>query len=121
MKDSIATGLECTSDHLVTEDMSPPHLPVKLLSTPSMIKLIEINCLMTVQYHLDENETTVGTHICVSHEGKALPGENVTITTRLTKINKRRLTFDITVDAPSGCISTGTVEKAVINLSRFKS
>jgi len=119
MKESLQVGIESEIAHDVKEDMSPAHLPVKVLSTPSMIQLIEGTCLVSVQEHLDDAETTVGTHVCVSHVGKAVPGEQVNIKIRLKDIQKRRLTFDVEVHAPSGVISTGTHERAVIDLNRM--
>ena len=62
MKDTLQVGIENEMTYTVTAEMSPAHLPVKVLSTPSMIQLIEGTCLQGVQPHLDDNETTVGTH-----------------------------------------------------------
>lgn len=41
MKDSLKVGLSGEHTYVVTDDMSPPHIPAKVLSTPSMIGLIE--------------------------------------------------------------------------------
>ena len=119
MKDSLVVDITNTMNHEVTDDMSPGHLPMKVLSTPSMIQLIEMTCLMTVQPHLDDTETTVGTHVCVSHQGKAMSGEEISIDVRVKEINKRRITFETNVNAPSGLISTGTHERAVLDFSRM--
>ena len=100
-------------------DMSPPHLPTVVLSTPAMIQLIEETCLQHVQEHLDENETTVGTHVCVSHAAAAGEGEEVTVSFRLSKIERRRLSFDTTVTCGDRVLSEGTHQRAVIDTSRF--
>lgn len=119
MKDTLEVGLEAESTHAVTEDMSPPHLPVKVLSTPAMVQLIESTCLEAVQPHLDEGETTVGTHISVSHSGPASAGEKVTVKANLGEINRRRLVFNVEVHSPRGLISEGTHQRAVIDTARF--
>jgi len=119
MKDSLQPGLNNEMTFTVTDDMAPAHLPVKVLSTPSMIQLIEGTCLQNAQAHLDDGETTVGTHVNVSHAGKAMSGEEIKITSNLKEVNKRRLLFEIEVTAPSGIISTGTHERAVISLARM--
>jgi fluoroacetyl-CoA thioesterase len=103
----------------VRADMAPAHLPRAVLSTPSMVQLIEQTCLVAVQPHLDDGETTVGTHVCVSHTGPAAVGEAVTVSCRLTGVERRRLTFDVEVAGPTQTISTGTHERAVIDLNRF--
>ena len=119
MKDSLCIGIENEMKYTVTAEMSPPHLPVTVLSTPSMIQLIESTCLQSVQPHLDENETTVGTHVNVSHAGPAREGEEVTIKSTLREIKKRRLLFEVEVIGPHGSISTGTHERAVVDLARM--
>ena len=90
-----------------------------VLSTPSMIGLIEGTCLQCAQPHLDGAETTVGTHVNVSHAGPAHAGEEITIKVKLAEINKRRLLFDIEVRSPRGPIRTGTHERAVVDFSRM--
>jgi fluoroacetyl-CoA thioesterase len=119
MKPSLAVGLSTEVQHTVTDAMSPAHLPAKVLSTPSMVGLIEGTCLNCARPHLDAGETTVGTHVNVSHSGAARSGEQVTVKARLATINKRRLTFEVEVHSPRGVISQGTHERAVIDTSRF--
>jgi fluoroacetyl-CoA thioesterase len=85
-----------------------------------MVRMIEGTCYACVQPHLDETESTVGTHICVSHEGPASSGETVTIKATLREIKKRRLTFDVEVATSTGVISRGTHERAVIDLERMR-
>ncbi len=119
MKDSLEIGFEAHASYGVTKDMSPPHLPVDVLSTPSMIQLIEQTCLTSIQPHLDEGETSVGTHVNVSHTGPAMAGQDVLVSVKLAAINKRRLTFEVKVESPQGVISEGTHERAVVDSSRF--
>ena len=120
MKETLAVGISSERSYGVTDDMAPPHLPVKVLSTPSMIQLIEGTCLLLAQEHLDDNEVTVGTHVCVSHRGAAMSGQEVEVSVALSAIEKRRLTFDVTVTAPGGnVISEGTHQRAVIDANRF--
>jgi fluoroacetyl-CoA thioesterase len=121
MKETLAPGIEHEATFTVTPDMSPPHLPVVVLATPIMIGLIENTCLKSVEPYLDEDETTVGTHVCVSHTGAAREGEEVRVKSRLAKVERRRLTFEIEVLAPGGRISDGTHERAVIDTARFRS
>jgi fluoroacetyl-CoA thioesterase len=120
MKDTLTIGLSGEACHLVTKEMSAPHLPRVVLSTPAMIGLNESACLEAARPHLDEDETTVGTHVCVSHQAAALLGEEVTFRCRLAKIERRRLTFDVEVAGPAGRISEGTHERAVISLQRMR-
>lgn len=119
MKDSLVPGLEGDARYVVTREMAPPHLPVVVLSTPSMIGLTEKTCLDLAAGHLDEGEVTVGTHVCVSHAGVAREGEEILVRARLTAVERRRLTFAVEVHSPRGQISEGTHERAVIDTARF--
>ena len=115
MKDTLALGLSGSARHLVTPEMSPAHLPNKVLSTPSMIQLIEMTCLTTAQEHLDEHETTVGVHVCVSHSASVAAGEEVEVRCELTERDRRRLVFATTVTAGDRIVSEGTHQRFVVS------
>jgi len=117
--ETLSVGLEGEQTFTVTREMSPAHLPVPVLSTPTMVQLIEQTCLVSVQPLLEEGQTTVGTHICVSHVRAAAEGQDVTVHSRLAEINKRRLTFEVTVDGPAGRLSEGTHQRAVVDFRQM--
>lgn len=119
MKDSLQVGIEATTTHTVTVDGSAPHLSVPVLATPTMIGMIEYCCMQATLPHLDDGETSVGAHVCVSHERPTFVGEEYTIHAVLTKIEGRRLTFTVTVENANGRVSTGTHERGVVDFSRF--
>jgi fluoroacetyl-CoA thioesterase len=119
MRDSMVPGIADTRDYEVLPDMSPAHLPVPVLSTPSMVGLIEGTCLALAQRHLDADETTVGTHICVSHAAAVSVGEQVSVSCQLAAVQKRRLEFEVSVEGPRGQVSAGTHQRAVIKTTRF--
>jgi fluoroacetyl-CoA thioesterase len=121
MKETLAVGITNENSHTVTKDMSPENLPAVVLSTPTMVRLIEGCCLRAVAPHLEEGEATVGTHICVGHDAAVNEGEDFVISCRLASIEKRRLNFDVSVDGPRGPVSRGTHQRAVVNLARFGS
>ena len=70
---------------------------------------------------LDDGETTVGTHVCVSHEGPAWSGEQIRIEYHLQAVERRRITFEVEASSARGLISRGTHERAVIDLARYES
>ena len=110
----IAVGLTATETFTVTDDMSPPHLPHKVLSTPDMVKLIEGVCLTGVQPHLAANQTTVGIHICVSHQAAVSAGEEVEVSGTISEIDRKRLAFNISVMHGDVVVSQGTHERFVV-------
>ena len=114
MLESLAAGLSGTATHLVTDDMSPPHLPSKVLSTPDMIRLIEGTCLQGIQEHLSEGQTTVGIHVCVSHSASVDSGDEVDVAYELTEVDRKRLVFTTKVTSGDKVVSEGTHQRFVV-------
>ncbi len=114
MKDSLQIGLTGSASYTVTDDMSPPHLPTKVLSTPDMVRLIEMTCLTGVQEHLDDGETTVGIHVCVSHSAPAASGDEVDVSYEMTDRDRKRLVFTTRVVCGDAVVSEGTHERFVV-------
>ena len=114
MSEAIEVGFSVSDTHRVTDEMSPPHLPNKVLSTPDMVRLIEGTCLFGVQPHLAENQTTVGIHICVSHEAAVASGEDVVVAGEISEIDRRRLVFEIKVTHGDTLISKGTHQRFIV-------
>jgi len=120
MKDSLQVGVKHRLAEQVTEKLSPPHLkPIVVLSTPSMILLMEMASLQAAQPHLDDNETTVGTHVDVSHQSAARQGDTVVVDSQLIEVNRRRLTFAVRVSVGDRLIGEGTHQRAIIDRSGF--
>lgn len=114
MQDSLAAGLAGSVTYTVTEDMSPPHLAAKVLSTPDMIRLIEVTCLEAAQAHLDSDETTVGVHVCVSHSASVDAGQTVEVAYELSERDRKRLVFTTRVTSGDKLVSEGTHQRFVV-------
>src|SRR5947207_4165100 len=82
-----------------------------------MISFSEGTCLAAASAHLDENETTVGTYVCLSHQAAVTKGQEFVLRCRLASIERRRLNFDVEVDDPTGPVSRGTHQGATVNLA----
>lgn len=61
----------------------------------------------------------LGTHINVSHEAATPPGLEVTVRVKLTKIDGRRLEFDVEANDGIDIISRGTHERFIVDAKRF--
>jgi fluoroacetyl-CoA thioesterase len=114
MSQPIEVGFSASATYAVTEDMSPPHLPNKVLSTPHMIQLIEQTCLQGVQELLDEGQTTVGIHVCVSHSASVDAGQDVQVDCEITEVDRKRLVFETKVTSGDKTVSEGTHQRFVV-------
>lgn len=116
----IGTTNEITTT--VTRDMSPPHLEgVSVLSTPSMINLMEQCALQAMRPFLVDDETSVGTEVCVTHEAALRVGEQVTIRARLKELQRRRYVWEVEALGPDGKrLGAGTHTRAAVSMARLR-
>lgn len=114
-------GLRHRIEVTVSDDMSPAHLsPIVVLATPRMIGLMEEASTQAVQPLLEESDqTTVGTHVDVSHESAARDGEEVVVEAELTAVDGPRLTFRVEARVGDRVIGRGTHRRYVVDRSRF--
>jgi fluoroacetyl-CoA thioesterase len=95
-------------------------LPVKVLSTPGMIAMME-RCASTLSFeNLEDGKATVGFEVCVKHVAAAPEGAGCTVTARLREVVEgRKLRFDVEVKDGERTIGVGTHERRVVDRSGF--
>jgi fluoroacetyl-CoA thioesterase len=95
-------------------------LPVKVLSTPGMIAMME-RCASTLSWeNLGDGKATVGFEVCIKHVAAAAEGATCTVTARLREVvDDRKLRFDVEVREGERTIGVGTHERRVIERSNF--
>jgi fluoroacetyl-CoA thioesterase len=114
-----------TSKELIvtsTPEMGVAHLGPRgqVVSTPAMIGLMEQASLQAIAPYLDENESSVGTKVCISHTAAARIPSQVTVRSRFTEFTGRRYVFEVEAFNDEGKkMGEGTHERAVIDLKRF--
>jgi fluoroacetyl-CoA thioesterase len=102
--------------------MTTAHTGTAVFSTPAMIQLMENVSAGMVQEHLGTAESTVGTHVCVSHVAGSFVGEVVTVSSELQTIERDRfLTFAVAAHVGDRLLGEGTHQRAVVDLSRRRS
>jgi fluoroacetyl-CoA thioesterase len=118
---TLELGLTNVRTVTVTPDLSPEHLaPIIVLSTPDMIRLMEETCTAAVQPLIEaDDQTSVGTHVNVSHESAAKDGDEVEVSCELIEVDRRRLTFLVEARVGDRIIGRGTHQRHVIDRSRF--
>lgn len=105
-----------------TPDMGVAHLGPRgqVVSTPSMIAMMEQASLQSIAPYLEEHESSVGTKVCISHTAAARIPSQVTVRSRLTEFTGRRYVFEVEAFNEEGKkMGEGTHERAVIDMRRF--
>lgn len=129
MKDTLRPGLTGHLEYVVTPERTVPQilpeanefsgLP-RVFATAYLVAVVEWACVRTVNEYLDEDETTLGVHVDISHDAPTPPGTMVTVEVELTDIQGRQLTFDVRAFDDEAVISLGTHRRAVVSASRFQ-
>ena len=120
-KNPLAPGLVHSRSITVTDDLTPAHLrndPVRVLSTPDMIRLVEQTAIEAVQPCLAPGQATVGTRVDVAHLAGTLVGMTVTITVEITEIDRRRLVFRVEVRDELDEAGRGTHERFIVDAAQ---
>jgi fluoroacetyl-CoA thioesterase len=110
---------EFTADGRLLTDVRGT-LPVKVLSTPGMIAMMERCSTSLALEHLEDGGATVGFEVCIKHVAAAQEGAACTVTAKLREIvDGRKLRFDVEVRDGDRTIGVGTHERRVIDRSGF--
>jgi len=120
---SIAAGLE-RSDEFTVEGRLLTNvggtLPVKVLSTPGMISMMERCASILAFENLPEGKATVGFEVCIKHVAAAGEGSSCTVHARLDEvIDERKLRFAVEVREGDRTIGVGTHERRVVEQAGF--
>src|SRR4051812_26736439 len=95
-------------------------LPVKVLSTPGMIAMMERCASVLAFEHMPEGHATVGFEVCIKHVGAAAEGAVCVVTARLNEVaDGRKLRFAVEVAEGERTLGVGTHERRMVDRSAF--
>jgi fluoroacetyl-CoA thioesterase len=122
---SIEAGIERTDEFSVEGRLLTDvggTLPVKVLSTPGMISMMERCCSILAFENLPDGKATVGFEVCVKHVAAAGEGSTCTVQARLNEVAEgRKLRFAVEVREGERTIGVGTHERRVVDQTNFGS
>lgn len=92
---------------------------VPVLGTPRLVTLAEAATVSATATRLDPGATTVGVRVELDHQAPTVVGRSITVLAVLSRVDGRRLHFDIVVrDGPTQ-IAEGRVERVIVDRQRF--
>jgi predicted thioesterase len=118
----LEVGLSSSTEHVVSaDDLAPVFASgdVPVLATPRVIAWFEEASMRSVEDDLDEGQTTVGMRIRVDHVAPSGPGSRVSVIATLSRIEGRRLTFQVQASDDENEIALGQVVRVVVDRQRF--
>ena len=105
---------EFTAEGMLLTDVGGT-IPVKVLSTPGMIGMMERCSAMLALEHLPEGQATVGFEVCIKHVAAAGEGARCTVTSKLREVvDERKWRFDVEVKEGDRTLGVGTHERRVV-------
>jgi predicted thioesterase len=111
-----------TSELVVGEEHTAPSIgsgKVRVLATPVMINLIEAASLAAIEHLLPAGYQSLGTHLDVRHIAATPVGMKVKATARVTKVDGRTVSFEVSAHDEKDLIGDGLHERVVVNVEKF--
>jgi len=90
-----------------------------VLSTPTMVAMMEQAAINAIKPFLDTGESSVGMTIEVSHTAATPPGHRARAEAEVTRVEGRRLEFTVRAFDDVEQIGSGTHRRAVIDAAKF--
>ncbi len=90
-----------------------------VLSTPTMVAMMEQAAINAIKPFLDAGESSVGMSIEVSHTAATPPGHVARAEAEVTKVEGRRLEFVVRAFDDTEQIGSGSHRRAVIDAAKF--
>ena len=113
--DRLTSGLKAEIVTTVDDTLVVRHMGGEgVLSTPSMIGLMERAGIEAVQAHLPEGHTTVGFEVHVKHFGATPKGKKVTVRAELVEIAGHKLRFKVEAHDEDKKVGDGMHRRAII-------
>lgn len=120
----LTEGLSYTSRMTVTASHSAKALgsgDLEVCGTPAMMALMENAAMLAVAGHMPEGCTTVGGHIESSHLKPTKIGAEIEATATLTKIDGKKLHFNVEAKEGDTVIGRGTHLRFIVHKEKFMS
>ena len=117
--DNLKPGMSAEISVVVDEALVVKHTGGDgVLSTPSMIGLMERAGIQAVQAALPDGYTTVGFEVNVKHFAATPKGKKVTARAELLEIDGRKLRFKVEAHDEEKKVGEGTHRRAIIQVGR---
>lgn len=122
MLQELKPGITGTAETVVRETNTALAMgsgSLHVFATPSMIALMEQAACNAVAACLDEESTSVGTLVNITHDAATGMGKAVTATATLVEVQGRKLVFEVTAADEDKQIGQGTHERFIVNKEKF--
>jgi fluoroacetyl-CoA thioesterase len=91
----------------------------RVLSTPNMIRFMEVTSRNAIKPLLDSNHDSVGILVNIRHLGATPVGMSVRFSSKVTGVDGNRVTFAVEAWDEQEKVGEGTHERYIVNIAKF--
>jgi len=120
MKNSLQPGISKVRRLTVDRDRTISFMGEegRVYATPSLLRDIEHTCRDLLREHADSGEDSVGLEVVLRHTAPALLGSDVEITVKVTGVEGRKVTFEVSAKDSIEPIGGGTHTRFVVDVAK---
>jgi len=123
MKETLQPGISGEVRHrVVTENLVSFRLPdmPPVLSSPSLLSVMETAAYEAIRPHLDPGEVSVGMGFDFEHFAATPCGDTIVATARVTAVEGKQIRVDFEARDGHELVARGKHVRAVVDLAQFK-
>jgi fluoroacetyl-CoA thioesterase len=122
VKESLKAGLSTKKTIVVDEDRCIGFMGKEgmVYATPRMVSDVEYTCRDFLLGHLDPGEDSVGAHVAIDHLAATPLGLSVTVEAKIVEVDRRRVTFEFTVQDPVELAGKGKHVRFVVETAKTR-
>ena len=122
MKASLAVGLASRREVTVDESRCIGFMGKEgmVYATPRMVSDVEYTCRDFLLQQLDAGEDSVGAHVSIDHLAATPLGLKVTIDVKIVEVDRRRVTFEFSVQDPIEPCGRGRHVRFVVETAKSR-
>ena len=124
METNLTVGMSNVIEAQSTEETTALKMKsgsLKVLATPAMMCLMEQAAAELVERNLPDDLTSVGIAININHKAPTPIGLTIKAEAVITKIDDRKIIFDVKAFDGVDEIGSGTHERFIVNKEKFQS
>src|SRR5437870_3061762 len=122
MKPSLRTGLATSKTITVDAERCIGFMGKEgmVYATPRMVSDVEYTCRDFLLEHLDAGEDSVGAHVSIDHLAATPMGLKVTVDVKIVEVDRRRVTFEFSVQDPIEQCGRGRHVRFVVDTAKSR-